>query len=524
MHEEYGAASTAGGAHGHHHHHDDEDDDLGPGERSPDGLWLADHLELTSVGVDVGSAGSQVIFSRIKLRRAAERLSSRYIVTSRETVFQSPVMLTPYVSTHRIDADTVARFVEEQYRDAGVDPDGVDTGAVILTGEAIRRENARTLADRLAQSGGRFVCVTAGHHMEALLAAHGSGAAARSHDDCSRLLNIDVGGGTTKLAIVEHGRVLSTAAITLGGRLLVRGEDGRIVRFDAGGRDIARMLGWSLEIGDVVSDETMQTMADWMADRVVDAVWTRPVPEEIPGLYLTEPLPDPGHLDGVMVSGGVGEYVYGREDRDFGDLGRRFGNALGARLTRQGLPPLLASAERIRATVIGAAAYSVQISGNTIYLSAPDVLPLRNLPVLGPVWELPDADEEFAAEDVAEAIRMRRSRQTEDAPDDPLALAVRWRGNPSYGRLKALAEGIAAALRDRRGPVVLAFDGDVARLVGALLKDEEDFEPSVLAIDGIHLEEFDFIDVGRLLLPAGVVPVTVKSLVFPASVAIARGP
>ena len=163
----------------HDHDHFDFDPDE-PLEDNP--LWIQDHVTLTSVGIDIGSAGTQIIFSRINLRRLGEDLTSRYFVVSRETLFQSPVALTPYQSEERIDDAALGAIIDEAYAAAGLTPDDIDTGVVILTGEALRRENAQAIAGVLAEQGGEFVCATAGHHMEAMLAAYGSGAARVSHD------------------------------------------------------------------------------------------------------------------------------------------------------------------------------------------------------------------------------------------------------------------------------------------------------------------------------------------------------
>src|SRR5262249_33845831 len=156
------------------------------------------HVTLHSVGIDIGSAGTQVIFSRLNLRRMGEDLSSRYFVVSRETLFQSPVALTPDQSEEHIDDVAPGAIIDESYALAGLKPEDIDTGVVILTGEALRRENAKAIAELLAKKGGEFVCATAGHHMEAMLAAYGSGAARISYEESKRVLNVDIGGGTTK--------------------------------------------------------------------------------------------------------------------------------------------------------------------------------------------------------------------------------------------------------------------------------------------------------------------------------------
>src|SRR5258706_9405172 len=181
------------GEDGADHDHDHFFEKEGNPEDNP--LWIQDHVSLRSVGIDIGSSGTQVIFSRINLRRMGEELSSRYFVVSRETLFQSPVSLTPYRNEELIDDAELGAIIDKAFADAGLHPDDIDTGGVILTGEALRRENAEAIAGLLAEQRGEFVCASAGHHMESMLAAFGSGAARVSHDSAKRILNVDIGGG-----------------------------------------------------------------------------------------------------------------------------------------------------------------------------------------------------------------------------------------------------------------------------------------------------------------------------------------
>src|SRR6267378_1448759 len=362
--------------------HDHDFPDEGPLEENP--IWIADHVSLMTVGIDIGSSGTQVIFSQVKLRRLGEDLSSRYFVVSRETLFQSSVALTPYRSEEHIDEAKLGAIIDDAYNAAGIDPAGIDTGAVILTGEALRRENAKAIAAIVAEKGGDFVCATAGHHMESMLAAYGSGAATVSSAEGKRIPNIDIGGGTTKLAVVEHGKVVATAAVHIGGRLQVVDHDGLIVRLDPAGKYHAKRAGFAWNRGDVAGASDLDKVADGMADALVAALAARPLPDDIAHLYLTDPIADFGPVDGIMFSGGVGEYLYGREDRDFADLGRRLGHAIRRRIDGGALPwPLLPAGECIRATALGASEYSVQLSGNTSTISNPgQLLPRRNLQVL----------------------------------------------------------------------------------------------------------------------------------------------
>src|SRR5437867_4167097 len=466
------------------------------------GLWALDIVELTSVGIDVGTATSQVLFSRLVLQRMGAELSSRFVVVEREVLYLSPVHLTPYTEgRQRIDDQALGRLVDDAYRQAGLTPDDVDTGAIILTGEAIRRDNARAIADLFAAQRGDFVCASAGHPFEALLAAHGSGTVALTEGDPRRLLNIDIGGGTTKLAIVEHGRVLQTAALHVGGRLLATDDDSRIRVLEPGGQALARDAGFTWQVGDRVTPDQLDTMAAWMADAVLSAVRDDPIPPAVQDLFLTAPLSPPKQYDGIVFSGGVGEYVYGKEPQSFGDLGLPLGRALQARTANGSFPwPLLPARECIRATVMGASQYSVQVSGNTIHASESDtLLPQRNLQVLRPACDLAGTIEPTT---IARAVRDHFTRFDLEEGESNVALVFEWQGDGSFQRLNAFAEGLVQALPGtlaRGRPIVLVFDQDVAGTVGATLKEERGLANDILAIDGIVLRDFDFIDIGRVL-------------------------
>jgi ethanolamine utilization protein EutA len=313
-----------------------------------------------------------------------------------------------------------------------------------------------------------------------------------------------------------------TAAIHIGGRLLVVDSSHRVIRLDPAGRRLAAEAGLLLEIGEAVSPGELARIADWMADALIAAL-REPTPQKVEQLYLTEPLDDLGAIDGVMFSGGVAEFIYGRESRDFGDLGRLLGHALRRKLDDGALPwPLLPAGECIRATALGASEYSVQLSGNTIHVSdRKALLPRRNMQVLKPDF---DASGEIDPEQLAQAIRAHFTAFDLIEGESEAAIALRWLGEPSHARLSAFATGIAKGLANsvaRKKPIYIVLDGDIAQMLGHLLKEELGVESPLLVIDGIVLWDFDYVDIGRVRLPSFTVPVTVKSLVFSADPRIA---
>ena len=290
----------------------------------------------------------------------------------------------------------------------------------------------------------------------------------------------------------------------------------QIVRLDADGAIFAARLGVRWALGDTAEKEDLQLVAQAMAEALITALVEQPLPPVVADLFVTVPIANFGKIDGVMLSGGVAEYVYGREKRDFGDLGWRLGRALRRLFDEGACPwPLLPPGECIRATALGASEYSVQMSGQTIYISDhAALLPKRNLQVLFPPFEFTEG---FTAEDLGAAIVRHREAFDLAAPDSEFALAFRWRGAPDYPRLRALGEGIAAGLKDRLAagaPLYVMLEGDAALSLGALMRSDLGIANEVLVVDGIVLRDFDFVDIGRVRLPSCTVPITIKSLFF----------
>lgn len=497
-----------------HTHDHDHLDYQGPIEDHP--LWQRDNVILWSVGIDIGSSGTQVLFSRVHLQRQGVDLSSRYIVVSSETCYESPVRLTPYKSETLIDDRAVGEIVDDAYQAANVSPEDVDTGVVILTGEALRRENAERIARILSEKCGELVCATAGHHMEAMLAAYGSGAARASYDRNERVLNVDIGGGTTKLSVLEKGKVIATAAIHIGGRLLAVDADGTLVRLDPAGRAHVERAGYAWSIGEVLGEAQRAAVAESMADDLVAALTQLPPPDDVAALYLTDPIGSLEGIDSVVFSGGVAEYIYQREHRDFGDLGKQLGAALRRRVDAGALPwTLLPDSNGIRSTALGASEFTVQLSGNTGYISDHKaLLPRRNIQVLRPEF---DFTAEFDSDQLAAAIQRHVVAFDLEGSEADLVLALNWQGSPEYGRVRALAEGIQGGIAERiaRGKAIyVILDADIAMNLGAVLREDLDVGNDIMVIDGVALRDFDYVDLGKIRLPSYTVPVTIKSLVF----------
>jgi len=481
-------------------------------------LEIEDEITLVTVGVDIGSSTSHLVFSRLLL----ERLDNRYIVSQREVLYESEVLLTPYADDLTIDAEALGAFIERQYQRANIAPDAIDTGALILTGVAVRRSNARAIADLFAAQAGKFVSVSAGDALEATLAAFGSGAAARSIRETARVMNIDVGGGTTKIAVCEQGAVVELTAMDVGARVLSFDRDRRLTRIEEAGRFFARQAHAAVELGDHVDDDVLDAIAERMADHLFQAVSSATLSPETESLMRLETLRNERRPEVVIFSGGVSEYVYDHERAEFGDLGPRLARAIRARVSTWG-PRIEPPDQGIRATVVGASQYTIQVSGSTIFVAPLNILPLRNIPVIKP--DVSFADERLDPEQIAAAIRRSLRRLDLAGGEHAVAVCYHWQGSATYARIDSVVRGVIAglsALLERDLPMILVGDGDVGGLVGIHAREDLHLANPIVSVDGITLNEFDFIDIGAMLELSGAVPVVIKSLVFPTTAAVGR--
>jgi len=482
-------------------------------------------IMLTSVGVDIGSSTSHVMFSYLVLEPRGPVAPSSYVVVERTVTYQSPIIFTPFTDPTTIDTAALARFITDVYRDAGVTPDDIQTGATIVTGEAATKVNAAAIAALFAEQAGKFVCATAGPNLEAAMAAYGSGAVGRSvrreRGVDQVVLNIDIGGGTAKLAVCRNGRVIETAAINVGARLVALDDQGRLVRVDLAAKVIADSLGLKLVLGQRLSEVSQIKIADALADRIAQVAARGPLDPMTERLMITGPLSYQGPLDAIRFSGGVAEYVDGGEKRSFGDLGPPLGRAVKTRIERLG-SPIETAEQRIRATVIGAALHTVQVTGNTVLITKPSLLPRRNVRIVAP----DQPGETFTVDQVRAAIDHAMRRVDVSEGDDSVALSFRWRFEPSYDVLKTMALGIAAALPRTialRLPVIIVYDVDIGGAMGNLLEKEVIPGADLISLDELHLGDLDYVDFGTEIEDTHVIPVVVKSLVFATARQLASG-
>ena len=447
---------------------------------------MGEHL--LSVGLDVGTTSTQMVVSELTVENQASAFSvPEMTISRRKVLYESPVYFTPLVGEDRVDGQGIREIVEAEYRAAGITRAQVDTGAVIVTGETSRKENARAVLEALAEYAGDFVVATAGPDLESVLAAKGAGAVAFSADTGKAVLHMDIGGGTSNLAWIEDGKIVKTGCLNVGGRLIKVGESGEISYVSPALEGLC-----DLKVGDSPTESALLAVAEVLAQALEMAAGLREPTMLLAKLWTAEAgrmaIPDSGGWV-ISFSGGVADCIEKEVPwQTFGDMGPLLGRAI--RESRLCTGEYRLGEQTIRATVIGVGSHSAQLSGSTVFYRDVD-FPLKNLPVV----------RLSGTEDPGEIRKVLASQDTESV--------VAMTGfSGSYRRVKVLAENLAAAFTGRR--ILLAVEADMAKALGQALALQTD--GPVLCIDRVRLQEGDYLDVGAPVGPA--LPVVVKTLVM----------
>lgn len=477
---------------------------------------MPDSRNLLSVGIDVGTTTTQIIFSRLTLADVARPGQiPRVSITGREVVYQSPITFTPLLDRDTVDADKLTALARREYAAAGVDPQQVETGAVIITGETAKKKNADAVLAALSGLAGEFVVSVAGPHVESMISGRGAGAAHYAQTHFATVTNIDIGGGSANSAIFKASNFVAAAAMNYGGRILeIDQANGRVRHIAEPARTILADCNLRLEVGDAPSLDALRRFSDRMADLTVELIEgaASPLAQK---LYLTPPSSISGKGSLLMFSGGIGHYYYApiaiasvADAACHGDVGPLLAESLRRHPILQNYQ-VERPAETLRATVLGAGTQTVTLSGSTIWAER-EVLPLRNVPVVRPTLT-----SGMAPSAIAHAITNAVQRWDIDLTNDSFAVALEIGRTLDYNALVQLAVALAefAATMPSQRPLVVIIERDYAQALGQTVKGLAPQRP-LLVIDQVGLAEGDYIDVGAPLMDGRVVPLSVKTLIF----------
>ena len=468
-----------------------------------------------SVGIDIGTSTTQLVFSRLVVENLAGSYAvPRVSIVEKEVVYRSDIYFTPLRSATEIDAEAVKQIVRDEYKKAGMAPGDLQTGAVIITGETARKQHANQVLAALSDLAGDFVVATAGPDLESVLSARGAGADKISEEDRTVVANLDVGGGTSNLALYQKGILKGVCCLDIGGRL-IKIQDGKITYIFHKTQALAAAHGIKISAGDRADEKTLTKVCELMAEHLAQALFLKPQDAEHLKLYTNDgkPIPAEPAVKGVTFSGGVADYIYQPTADNvfrYGDIGVLLGRAI-RNHPAFGQVKLYQAAETIRATVVGAGTHTTEVSGSTISY-AKERLPIKNIPILKVSEE-----DEAKLETLTSSIQNQMPLYRPEGKPEQIAIAFTGRGRTSFAEVQALAAAIIEGAKeaiDSQFPLVIVVENDIGKVLGNALTVKLGHRKDVICIDGIRTLSGDYIDIGEPLANGHVVPVVIKTLIF----------
>ncbi len=470
---------------------------------------------VTSVGIDIGTSTTQLIFSKLTIEnRAAGYMVPKVEIVKKEVFYCSDIYFTPLISNTEIDGEQVRAIIRAEYEKANIKPEEVSTGAVIITGETARKQNANTVLNSLSDLAGDFVVATAGPDLESVLSGRGAGADLFSEENRNVVANLDIGGGTTNIAVFRKGSLCGVTCLDIGGRL-IKIENGRISYIYSKIQELANFNGIQINVGDEVKIEKLERVCDLMAHELKATLHLENESKYHQNLYTNQGkgLEEGIRIDALTFSGGVANYVYETTQEDvfrYGDVGILLGGAI----AKSGILDCVdcyRSEETIRATVVGAGTHTTEISGSTIFYQK-EQLPIKNIPVL----KLSKIDEE-TPESVSAAIKAQLPIYQNDGKKEPVAVALSGAPYGEFEKLQALAAAIIEgtdSLMKENFPLIIVVESDIGKALGTALHVRLGSKKDVICIDGVRSKGGDYIDIGEPVGGGYVLPVVVKTLIF----------
>lgn len=475
---------------------------------------------LISVGIDVGTTTTQVIFSNITI----ENMSSgarvpEFKIVGKEIFYKGKIHFTPLRSNTEIDETALKEIIEREYKNAGINPDDIDSGAVIITGETARKENAQNISKVLSGYAGEFVVATAGPDLEGIIAGKGSGAAKLSYENNDIVANFDIGGGTTNIAVFSQGEPIDTTCLDIGGRLLRFDKSGLVEYISPKLADICKEVNINIEKGKKYPDEVIRKICRYMAEILLEVSGVRPRSRllELTLSPKSTALRLDYKIDRVSFTGGVADYIYNNQAEadlyKFGDIGILLGYEIKA-ILNEFASKVIMPEETIMATVVGAGTQTMDISGSTISYSQSAALPLKNIPII----EITEKEERVNEEELEKTIMAKLQWYCLETQKQKVALFLKGERNVSFEKVTSLSKVIAKVWEEfypHGEEVIVVIENDMAKVLGqSISRKLSNKQREVVCIDGIKVSSGDYIDIGKPIGNGSVLPVVIKTLVF----------
>lgn len=469
--------------------------------------------KILSVGIDIGTSTTQLVFSQLLVDNTASIASIPVVrIIDKKVIYKSDIYFTPLISHNEIDGAKIRKIIEAEYEKAGITPGELDTGAVIITGETARKENAREVLNNLSGLAGDFVVATAGPDLEGIIAGKGSGAAVFSKERLTTVANLDVGGGTTNIAIFKNGEAIDTGCLDIGGRL-IKVENEKVIYISEKVKKLSKSIGVEINVGDTPDVGKIKLITDRMAKLLEEAVGIRPISDDLEYMITNKGLKRDYKIEYISFTGGVADYIKDMEEISFiyGDIGVFLGQSIfNSKLIKE--KKVYKPIETIRATVVGAGSHTTDISGSTIHYSE-KILPFKNIPIL----KLTNEDEKSSYEDIAKIISDKIRWFNLENEKQLVGLSMKGLKNPGFDQIQSLARAIIDGMEEMINsefPLILILENDFAKALGQTISIQLNHSKDLICIDSIKVDNGDYIDIGKPIASGTVVPVVVKTLLF----------
>ena len=468
---------------------------------------------LLTVGIDLGTSTTQLVLSELTVENFASAFTvPRISISDKKVIYRSDIIFTPLLNQSEIDAEPIKAFVAEQYRQAGIHKQDIQMGAVIITGETARKSNANNVLRALSGYAGDFVVATAGPDLESIIAGKGAGAQTYSETKRKPVVNLDIGGGTTNLAVFKDGEVIDTACFDIGGSLIKLDQQQKITYIAPKIQEIINKKGLTLHLGDQATEQNLLPIISELVAVLENSIGLGTQSPFYQLLVTNHPLRKGEELPIVTFSGGVADCLNTTSTNLFkyGDIGLLLGKYLRKSLIFSE-KEVLESAETIRATVVGAGSHTAEISGSTIAYRE-QILPVKNIPIL----KLAQEDETLTVTELGQRIQEKLNwHRIEETPQ--IALAIRGMNNPTFADIQRYGQGIVEGLANlvaEQIPIIVMVDEDMAKALGHALSAHLPKDYPFICLDSVKVENGDYVDIGLPVAEGAVLPVIVKTLVF----------